>query len=147
MFESSCSHLNFRFRACFEQGVPWHSGNYRVWIHSETRTWHNKNIQLISSGNSDEKAIPAKMFFCAFFKIFNNIFWQSTSRWKLLKFRGSRQEVLCEKDVVKNFAKFTGKHLSRHEASNFIKKRLLAQVFCKIFKNIFLIEYLWWLLL
>ena len=44
-FESSCSHLNFRFRACFEQGVPWHSGNYRVWIHSETRTWHDKNIQ------------------------------------------------------------------------------------------------------
>ena len=33
------------FRACFEQGVPWHSGNYRVWIHSETRTWHDKNIQ------------------------------------------------------------------------------------------------------
>ena len=31
-FESSCSHLNFRFRACFEQGVPWHSINYRVWF-------------------------------------------------------------------------------------------------------------------
>ena len=31
-FESRCSHLNFRFRACFEQGVPWHSGDYRVWI-------------------------------------------------------------------------------------------------------------------
>ena len=46
-FESRCSHLNFRFRACFEQGVPWHSGNYRVWIHSETRTWHDKNIQSI----------------------------------------------------------------------------------------------------
>ena len=44
-FESSCSYLNFRFRACSEQGVPWHSGNYRVWIHSETRTWHDKNIQ------------------------------------------------------------------------------------------------------
>ena len=43
-FESSCSHLNFRFRACFEQGVPWHSGNYRVWFHCETRTWHDKNI-------------------------------------------------------------------------------------------------------
>ena len=27
-FESSCSHLNFRFRACFEQGFPWHSGKY-----------------------------------------------------------------------------------------------------------------------
>ena len=32
--ESSCSHLNFRFHACFEQGVPCHSGNYRVWIHT-----------------------------------------------------------------------------------------------------------------
>ena len=45
-FESSCSHLKFRFRACFEQGVPWHSGNYRMWIHSEMRMWHENNIQL-----------------------------------------------------------------------------------------------------
>ena len=45
-FESSCSHLNFRFRASFEQGVPWHSGNYGMWMHSETRPWHDKNIQL-----------------------------------------------------------------------------------------------------
>ena len=33
-FKSSCSHLNFRFCTCFEQGVPWHSGNNRVWIYS-----------------------------------------------------------------------------------------------------------------
>ena len=46
-FESSCSHLNFRFRAFFEKGVPWHSDNYRVWVHSETRMWHDKNIQFI----------------------------------------------------------------------------------------------------
>ena len=39
-FKFICSHLNFRFRACFKQGVPWHWGNYRVWIHSETYTWH-----------------------------------------------------------------------------------------------------------
>ena len=44
-FESSCSHINFRLCSCFEQGVPWNSGNYRVWIHLETRTWHDKNIQ------------------------------------------------------------------------------------------------------
>ena len=44
-FKSRCNHLNFRFRAWFEQGVSWHSGNYRVWIHPETRTWHDKNIQ------------------------------------------------------------------------------------------------------
>ena len=29
-----------------EQGVPWRSGNYSVQIHSETRTWNDKNIQL-----------------------------------------------------------------------------------------------------
>ena len=43
--ESSCIHLNFKFRACFEQGIPWHSGNYRVWIHSETCTCLGKSIQ------------------------------------------------------------------------------------------------------
>ena len=42
----SCSHLTFIFCACFEQGVPWHSSNYGVWIHSETHVWHDKNIQL-----------------------------------------------------------------------------------------------------
>ena len=41
----SSDHLNFRFPACFEQGVLWHSGNYRVWIHSETFMWHDNNIQ------------------------------------------------------------------------------------------------------
>ena len=30
----SCSH--FRFRACLEQGVAWHSDNHRVWIHSDS---------------------------------------------------------------------------------------------------------------
>ena len=43
-FKSCCSHLNFRYRACFEHGVPWHSGNYRVWIHYKIHTWHDKNI-------------------------------------------------------------------------------------------------------
>ena len=33
---STCSHLKFRFCVCFEQGVPWHSGHYRMRIHSET---------------------------------------------------------------------------------------------------------------
>ena len=42
-FESCCSHLNFRYCACFEKGVPWQWDNYRVLIHSETRTWHAVN--------------------------------------------------------------------------------------------------------
>ena len=44
--ESRCSPLNFRYCACFKQGVPWDSGNYRVWIHTETRTWHDNNLQF-----------------------------------------------------------------------------------------------------
>ena len=44
-FESRCSHLSFRFCACFKQGVSWHLDNYTVWVHSETRTWRDKNRQ------------------------------------------------------------------------------------------------------
>ena len=44
-FESSYSHLNFRFYACFKQGVPWHACNFGVWIRAGTRTWHDKNMQ------------------------------------------------------------------------------------------------------
>ena len=46
-FETSCNDLNFRYCVCFEQGVPWHSGIYRIRIHSETRTWHDKNIEFL----------------------------------------------------------------------------------------------------
>ena len=56
--------------------------------------------------------------------------------------RSSRPEVFCNKDVLRNFAKSTEKHLcqslflnkvaSLREACNFIKKVALAQVFsCK----------------
>ena len=45
--DSLCSCLNFRYRACFEQGAPWYSDNYRVYIHSKTWMWHDKkNTQL-----------------------------------------------------------------------------------------------------
>ena len=44
-FRVPFSHLNFRYCACFEKGVSWHSGNYRVRIHFETCTWHDKDIQ------------------------------------------------------------------------------------------------------
>ena len=32
-----------------EQGVRWHAGNQKMWIHTETRTWHDKNIQMLST--------------------------------------------------------------------------------------------------
>ena len=43
---SGCSYLNFKYRACFEQGSPWHLDNYRMCILSKARMWHNKNTQL-----------------------------------------------------------------------------------------------------
>ena len=42
---SCCSRLKFRYRDCFEQEVLWDSGHYRMWIHSEMRTGHDKNKQ------------------------------------------------------------------------------------------------------
>ena len=57
--------------------------------------------------------------------------------------------MFCKKCALKNFAKFTGKHLcqnlfllkSQAEVYNFIKKETLTQVFshkfCEIFKNTF----------
>ena len=53
-FESSYSHINFRFCACFEQGVLWHADYYRAEMHSETHTWHDNNIQ------SDEPKVERK---------------------------------------------------------------------------------------
>ena len=71
-------------------------------------------------------------------------------------------EVFCKKGVLRNFAKFTEKHLCQvlfftkvaglgPRACNSFNKETLAQVFscefCEISKNTFFIEHLWWLLL
>ena len=37
--------LKLQICTYFEWETPWHSGNYRVCIHTETRMWHDKNIQ------------------------------------------------------------------------------------------------------
>ena len=66
---SSCSHLNFRFRACFGQGVPWHSSNYRGWTHSEMHTWHNKNTQWDSDFNLIEELHYYKSNLWNYFKV------------------------------------------------------------------------------
>ena len=62
-------------------------------------------------------------------------------------------EVFCKKGVLRNFAKFTGKHLcqslffNNSAACNFINKETLAQVFFrefyKISMNTFFTEHLW----
>ena len=37
--------LKLQISRLFRARGSWHSGSYRVWIHSETPTWHDKNIQ------------------------------------------------------------------------------------------------------
>ena len=63
--------------------------------------------------------------------------------------RSSRLKLFCKKGVLRNFAKFTGKHLC--QSLNSIKKETLAQLFscevCEISKNAFSTEHLRWLLL
>ena len=71
--------------------------------------------------------------------------------------RSSSPVVFCKKDVLKNFAKFTGKRLYQSLFFNKVaglmptKEDTLALVFsceyCKIFKNIFFTGHLQWLLL
>ena len=60
-----------------------------------------------------------------------------------MNFRSSRPEVFCEKGALRNFTKFTGKHLCQSlffnkaagGACNFIKEETLAQVlFCEFAK-------------
>ena len=58
-FESHCIYVNFRYYPCFEKGVPWHSGNYRMSVHSETHTWHDKDIQ------SDNLQFSFSVFECS----------------------------------------------------------------------------------
>ena len=95
-FEYSCSHLHFRFRACFEQGVLRHSGNYRVWIHSETRRWHDKNIQsmgvldflikdfFVASGSIKKLfSIDYVNIYIFSVNIFSNRFWNRYIDWKI----------------------------------------------------------------
>ena len=65
-FESRCSHLIFRYGACFEQGVPWHSGNCRVWIRSQTRTWHDKNIQTFRVISNEMPVLLLVLCWCYF---------------------------------------------------------------------------------
>ena len=65
-------------------------------------------------------------------------------------FRSSRPEMFCKKGVLRNFTKFTGKHLCQSlffnkvadlKPATLLKKETLAQVFscefCKISKSTF----------
>ena len=78
----------------------------------------------------------------------------------LVNFRSSRPEVFSKKGVLKNFEKFTGKHLFQGlffnkvaalRPATLLKRRLQHRCFpvniVKFLRTPFFIEQLWWLLL
>ena len=72
------------------------------------------------------------------------LFLSRQSKWKR-KNRSSHLTCSLRKGVLRNFAKFTGKHLC--QGLYFVKIVALAQVFfckfCKISKNTFFTEHVW----
>ena len=75
----------------------------------------------------------ALQFFCTNF---------ATNHSDICSFRSSHQRCSMKKCVLKNFTKFTEKHLRQSLYSNLPQ----TSEFCEIFKNSFFREYLWWLL-
>ena len=74
--------------------------------------------------------------------------------------RSIRPDLFCKKGVLRNFAKFTGKHLCQSlffnkvtglSPATLLKKRLWHRCFLanftKFLRTPFLTEHLWWLLL
>ena len=92
----------------------------------------------------------------SFFNKNTSLYWKVSSR---ASSRSSRPDVFCEKDVLRNFAKFTRKHLCQSLFFNkvagmpatLLKKRLLHRCFpvnfAKFLRTPFLKEHLRWLLL
>ena len=88
----------FAFTSSME--VPWQSGNYRVWINSETRTWHDRSIQLkrlswsyFKCRSHAYKCVVAYSFSMAVCK-FNRVFLRNIpSSWKLIVLRTSNSEM------------------------------------------------------
>ena len=77
-----------------------------------------------------------------------------------LRYRSSRPEMLCKKGVLRNFPKFTGKHLCQSlflnkvpglKPSTLLKKRLWHRCFpvnfAKFLRTPFLTDHFRWLLL
>ena len=58
-------------------------------------------------------------------------------------FRSSRPEMSCKKGVLRNFVKFTGKHLCQGLFFNNVAGLRLSCEFCEISKKTFFTENLW----
>ena len=93
-------------------------------------------------------------------KLIWSAYFHLCTEYRLTYTRSSRPEVFCKKDVLRNIAKFRGKHLCQSLFFNkvaslrpitLLKKRLWRRCFpvnfVKFLRTPFFIEHLWWLLL
>ena len=93
---------------------------------------HQVNTVLLCSKACN---VIKKLFF-----IYENFFFRSLALW----YRSSHRRCSVRKSVLRNFVKYSGKHLCQNPffSKFFSKKQTLAQVFsckfCRISKNTFL---------
>ena len=109
-----------------------------------------KSSKFLMSSESSSFSPATTTFLSVVFFIENVVFFRNKIRKNTKSSRSRRPEVFCKKDALRNFPKFTGKHLCLRlffnkvadlRSSNFIKRESQAQVFscefCEIFKNTF----------
>ena len=93
----------------------------------------------------NEKQIPEHMSdISSLSRVLTNTFPENFGKfhWENVKLRSSRPEAFCEKGVLRNFTKFTRKHLCQR-----LWHRCFPVNFVKFLRTPFLTEHLWWLLL
>ena len=94
--------------------------------------------------------IEVAFYRCSIKKLFHKNHRKNTDLQPAILLRNSHRRSSVRKGFIRNFAKFTGKHLCQSlfqaSACSFVKKEALAKVFsrefCEVFKKVFLTEHL-----
>ena len=125
--------------------VPFPGSQMSAGLHSSTLGNHCGNSRSLSPFSTSQLFWHEATFFVA--KIFDN---RKYKKHATNKIRSSHPEVFCKECVLRNFAKFTGKHKCQSfffnkvavpQVCEFVKIENLAQVFscefCAVYKGTF----------
>ena len=95
---------NFKFKICLDQVLR--NMGERPWTMTSGKPRLNKNtLKSVFKEKREESHIHGLIY------IYIRRISGFASNYCICCFRSSRPEVFCKKDVLRNFAKFTGKHL------------------------------------
>ena len=78
--------------------------------------------------NFVKKETPAKMFFCQFYKIFKNIFWQNTFGWLLIVFIWEFWEVFLNTSFIEHLILSTSYRISTTRCSKKLFHKCLSSI-------------------